>query len=395
MSVRPCVGRLGRPWSVRNSRSTILSSRMPRGLSLFDTVGKACVALWLAAPCASAAADGPIHHVRIVYAASDGQAADLEKTLKASVDLPNVTAAVERVSNIDVNIPFTLAGEEEAPLARIFVDTTRSEGAWLYVVDATGRRVFARSVPRLPDNPALEDAQIGEIVRGAVQALSQGAVIGIAVPPAPVSTAVAASETPPIAEASEPARDSASSTSSDHKDPSTWTIGAFYGVGLRADAGAIAQGPGLSGSWLSGRHRFCWGGFASAQYQPHRIARAAVSAQLYTAALRAGPMFEAPLSSAAAVQLSLAGGADVVSLSADTARDDVVVNAGRTLFFAALQSILGLRYRVSDQVAVTLSAAVDVDLIDTRFTRQEAKRSISIEDPWTVRPSLLLGVGLY
>lgn len=392
MSVRPCVGRLGRRWSVRTLRLTILSSRMPRGLSLLDTLGKACVALWLAAPYASAAADGPIHQVRVVYAASDGQAADLEKTLKASVDLPNVTAAVERVSNIDVNIPFTLAGEEEAPLARIFVDITRSEGAWLYVVDATGRRVFARSVPRLPDNPALEDAQIGEIVRGAVQALSQGAVIGIAVAPAPVSTAVAASKTP-IAEASKPAR--RDSASSDHKDPSTWTIGAFYGVGLRADAGAIAQGPGLSGSWLSGRRRFCWGAFASAQYQPHRIARSEVSAQLYTAALRAGPMFEAPLSSAAAVQLSLAGGADAVSLSADTARGDVVVNAGRTLFFATLQSILGLRYRVTNHVAVTVSAAVDFDLVDTRFVRQDGKRSVSIEDPWTVRPSLLLGVGLY
>jgi hypothetical protein len=320
--------------------------------------------------------------VRVAYAASELEAGALEQTLASALRLPGLEHELRRVPLVDPQALLVPQHEQPAPLARIWVDLTGTERALVFVIDRSYAHVYIRELTRAA-NPALDQAQIGEIVHSAVQALQDGAVIGIAraelrVVPPPANAVGARSE--PFDSGQARMRLGA---------------GLLYGLGLRASGAALAQGPGLYGYALRDAQGLGLGGLLTAQYQPIRIAGANARASLDTLALRAGPLLEGRLDSRWALRASLGLGADLVWITPSAANASVVSDAGHFAAFALLEAALGVRARLSEHLELLASAAVEVELIDTRYVVRGPSGLVAVQDPFPVRPWLLIGVGFY
>jgi hypothetical protein len=265
--------------------------------------------------------------------------------------------------------------------ARIWVDMTRGAHVVIYVVDHSWTHTYVRTLLRAPDNPALDHAQAGEIVRSAVQALQEGAVIGIArvQPSAPAQVAAPLAEQLPRAPPPE--------------GPG-FGGGLFYAIGLRADGAAIAHGPGAYGYALAPAGALRLGGALALQYQPHHIAAAGAGARLDTLALRAGPVLEGALS-ALAVQLSLAAGADLVHIDPDATARGLHADAARWAAFPLLEASIGVRAPLSRLLELLVALVADAELVDTRYVIRSGASATVIENPWNVRPSLRVGLGFH
>jgi hypothetical protein len=330
--------------------------------------------------CASRAhAHAPGERVQVAYASRDTEAADLATTLRSAIDLPDISGEVQRVIQVDPRALIVAEPEPVAPLARIWVDLTGSDRALVYVVDRTWTRTFIRSIPRVPGNIALDHAQVAEVVRSAVQALQEGAVIGIAREPAP----------------SRAAPEQAAVPASPARDRGAWFGGGvLYAVGLRA-SGELGQGPGLYGYGLGRLGEFGLGGVLTLQYQPHRASGAGVEARLDTLALRAGPLLEFVRTSALAPRIAIAVGADLVHIDPEVRATQVAAGDAHWAAFPVLSASLGLRAQLTRDVELSVALAADLDLVDTRYVVSGASGVRVVEDPFRVRPALVVGVGFF
>lgn len=322
--------------------------------------------------------------VYLSYAASDDEALALADTLASALQLPGIITRLTRVPEVDARSIVRAPAADALALACIWVDLREARRASVYIVERSGKRVFVRSLERAPDNRQLDHAQVGEIVRGAVQALLQGAVIGIATPQ-------------PLAQAGElpaqPARADAEPT-----PRVTFGAGVLYAAGLQAQAADVTHGPGVYVFLLRAvahPESLAWGGLASARYASHRMARADVSARLDTLMLRAGPACDVPWSARTGLRLSLGLGVDLVALAPDARGSAGRADSSRTLAFAMLQLGAALRHRPTRDIELSISLLLDVDAVDTRYVLQRGAQQVNVEDPWRVRPSLALGFGFF
>jgi hypothetical protein len=373
--------------------------------------------------------------VRVVYAASDEIAPQLEQTLRSESRLPGARASVERSSAIDPSALLSLSAEGSSALARIFVDVTRADRAWVFVVGRDSSRLFARSLPRV-GSAVVDVAQIGEIVRSSVQALAAGAQVGLSPPPDAAVSAVRAEEAPaadlpptatgpspprpdgapfttapkayrrrppPLAApASVPEWDAAAAArvpASERVAPSAtqWLAGLLYGVGMRSSGGELAHGPGVYTGLRFGQSELRAGGLVSAQFEPRRIARPGVSAQLSSCVLRAGPLLDWTVGSHAALGFALFAGAELLRASVQTSRSDWIVDPGQASVaaLARLGAQLSFQLRAAEHLELAVSLVGDVDLVDTRFVVRSQLGDAVVDQPWRVRPSLVLAVGWY
>jgi hypothetical protein len=370
--------------------------------------------------------------VRVVYAASDELAAELEPTLRNESRAPGARVTVRRTAAIDPTELLMLGAEGAGTLARIFVDMTRPHRAWVFVVGRDSSRIFARSLPRAGGS-AVEVAQIGEVVRSSVQALALGAQVGLS-PPAqlnasapaarPVESsrattaprsprATAASRVPganaaPLTAATLHARSSAArgSDAATAAAPAAadegaadvhWLAGLLYGIGLRSSGGELAHGPGLYAGLRFGRAQLRPGGLVSAQFEPRRIARPGVSAQLSSCVLRAGPALDWTLGARSALGFALFAGAELLRASVQISRADWVVASDQAAIaaLARLGAQVSFHLRAAEHLELALSLVGDVDLVDTRFVVRSQQGDAIIDRPWRVRPSLVLALGWY
>jgi hypothetical protein len=343
-------------------------------------IARACACLSFAAALSPALARA--ERVQVTYAAADADADDLAQTLRSALDLPDLQSDVNRVELIDARALLVAVPETTRPLARIWVDLGRDARAFVYVVDRSWTRTYVRSIPRT-DNAALDCAQLGEIVRSAVQALLEGAVIGIA-----IERTAQATDT----DAGMPVR--ATPTASAVRREAVLGFGALYAVGLRAK-GELAQGPGLYGYALARLGEVGLGGMLTLAYQPHRVTGQGAEARLDTFALRAGPLLEFAHGDRLAPRVMVAGGADIVHLDPLARADDVEPVRSRTLAYPMLALMAGLRARLTRDVELLAALTLDIDLVDTRYVRDLRAGTRVIEDPFRARPSLLLCLGFF
>jgi hypothetical protein len=332
----------------------------------------ACGALLLGAAQAHAERD----HVTLAYAADDAEAADLERTLSSALELPDLQAELERVGAVNARGLLEPVPGAEPMLARIWVDVTSATRAVIYVVDRSWTHTYVRTLLRAPGNPALDHAQIGEIVRSAVQSLQEGAVIGIA----------------RMEEAASSVRLVAAPAPSSLPERSWFGGGLSYAVGLRADH-ALAHGPGAYGYALAAVSTLRLGGMLALQYQPHHIASGAAAARLDTLALRAGPLLECALSDTLNVQLGLAFGADLVHIDPQSDARGVTSDRAHWAAFPLIEAALGARIALSGAFELLVALVADADLVDTRYVVRGAAGTSVVEDPWAVRPALRVGLG--
>lgn len=342
-------------------------------------IGCACAAWWIAAAHAHAQ-----ERVTLAYAASDAEAADLEHTLSSALDLPELRCELSRVAAVNARGLLDPVPGAEPALARIWVDVTGSERAVIYVVDRSWTHTYIRTLLRAQGNAALDHAQIGEIVRSAVQALQEGAVIGIARAQLIVPETRAPRAEPIVAATPPPERER------------FWVgAGLSYAIGLRADGAAIAHGPGAYGYALAALGAVRFGGLLALQYQPHRIAHAGTVARLDTLALRAGPLFETPLGRAFNVQLGIAFGSDLVHIDPESDASGVTPDRAHWAAFPLVEALAGARVPVTSAFELLFALVVDADLVDTRYVIRSGGDTKVVEDPWAVRPALRVGLGFH
>ena len=381
--------------------------------------------------------------VRVVYAASDELAGELERTLRAESRLAGARAKVERAASIDPTQLLLLRPEGPGALARIFVDVTRADRAWVFVVGRDSSRMFARSLPRV-GSAAVELAQIGEIVRSSVQALALGAQIGLsppslppvqtataepAIPAPPRAAAIAATQTQtqpdaatrastavraPPPWAARRALPSTAAQTGPTPDQSTslptaaqphasddaglhWLVGLLYGIGARSTGGELAHGPGVYTGLRFGRSVLRGGGLVSAQFEPRRIARAGLTAQLSSFVLRAGPSVDWRVGAHSALGFAVFAGTELLRAAVQTSRADWIIDSQQASFvaLARLGGQMSLHLRAPGHLELAVSLVGDVDLVDTRFVVRSQLGDAVIDRPWRVRPSLVLALGWY
>jgi hypothetical protein len=340
-------------------------------------IGCACAA-WLIAPAHVDAQD----RVTLSYAASDDEAADLERTLSSALDLPELRCELSRVATVSARGLLDPVPGAEPALARIWVDVTGAERAVIYVVDRSWTHTYIRTLLRAQDNTALDHAQIGEIVRSAVQALQEGAVIGIA------------REQLIVPETSAPHTEPAVTLPPESKSDRFWLgAGLSYSIGLRADGAAIAHGPGAYGYALAALGAVRLGGMLALQYQPYRIEHGGTAARLDTLALRAGPIFETALGRSFNVQLGLAFGSDLVHIDPESDASGVTPDRAHWAAFPLVEAIVGARVPLTSAFELLVALVADADLVDTRYVIRSGAGTQVVEDPWPVRPALRVGLG--
>jgi hypothetical protein len=332
-----------------------------------------------------AASRARAEHVVAAYAAPDAEANELELTLQSALDLPALTHELRRVAAVDARALIIADPSAPEALARIWVDFARDGKAFVYVVDRSWTRTYIRSLPRTPGNTALDCAQVGEIVRSAVQALQEGAVIGIAIEHAEAQ--LSSGEAPSVAPAPAPA-------AAPHGTRARFGFGASYAVALRA-SGELSHGPGLYAYALAQGDNVAIGGMLSAAYRPHRIEGQGLEARLDTVALRAGPVLELGARRTLAPRVAILGGVDLLHLDPSAHGDAVDAGAERVLAYPMLAVLAGLRARLTRDVELMIDFALDVDLVDTRYVRDANAGPRVVEDPFAVRPALQLDLGFY
>ena len=348
---------------------------MPRaGRSLLGAAlrGSVCAALLC-----GGRARAESQRVELAYAASDAEAPDLERTLANALDLDRIAPALRRVAAVDPRA--LLEPEPHAPpaLAYIWVDFTRPERALIYVVDRAWTRTYVRALARSPNNAALDHAQAGEIVRSAVQALQEGAQIGIA-RTAPARATPHPERAPP--ERPLPAR------------RPQLGAGLSYALGPRAGGAELDQGPGAYSYVLAPAGSLRAGGIVALQYRLHRIESARASARLDTLALRAGPLLEIAPTHALRARISVGCGADAVHIDPQ-AGASVALDRARWVLFPLLTAALGISAPLSHESELLIDLVADIDLVDTRYVVRGGTAELVVENPWPVRPSLRVGVG--
>lgn len=308
--------------------------------------------------------------VQLVFAASEPDAEEVRSALASALELEGISCSIAKIAHIDAHAPVTPKPEPVQPLARIWVDFTGAR-VLIYVADRGWERLYVRSFARAVAQTAVDAAQAAEIVRAAVEALRDGAVIGVARPTLP----------PAVVNEERKVSERAVSAS----------MGAFYGVGMAASQ-RVAHGPGLFAR-VVGRAS-PWGAVALVQVVPRVVTSTAVTTRLDTLALRLGPALQFPWSSHGALLLHGAFGANLVRVAPEPQAGLVTADV-RILRLAVGQLGLGVRYRTLNHAELWLSALLDVDFSNTRYVVRRGADLQTIETPWTFRPSLALGAGVF
>jgi hypothetical protein len=96
-----------------------------------------------------------------------------------------------------------------------------------------------------------------------------------------------------------------------------------------------------------------------------------------------------------ALRAGLAAGVDLVHIAPSAKNGGVLADESRLATFAMLEAAVGVRARLSDHLELLASAAVEVELVDTRYVVQSVGGLAVVEDPWAIRPWLLLGIGFF
>jgi hypothetical protein len=331
--------------------------------------------------------------VEIVVAAAPDTFARLQSAIGAS-ERPIRWTRAAQIDPIDVlqsQPPGGGAGTSPAgatpvaPVARVWVDASRSDRLRLYFVNSTTDRFLAREVPLAEklDEVALET--VAQLIDSSVSALLSDAGMGMT--RAEMTTALRTdlearpppAPTPRLAIAWRP------------------SAGVFYAVQAFASHPLVEHGPGLLGHVDRRDGPWSTGGWLSAQYQfPEHIESPLAGARLDTVALRAGLAIGHTTGGRTEIDVQLGAGADVVHIAPrpGSAGRPTALTADRFAWAPAVQFALVLAGTLAGtgQSHVVLSAAAlaDVDIGLRHYDVAVDGTLVRVATPWLVRPGIRL-----
>jgi hypothetical protein len=290
---------------------------------------------------------------------------------------------VDRVDAGKVIEPALPPSAGNAVVAHAWIELEDGGRVTVYVVDRAWERILVRHLERgdVPSEIVLEST--ARIVATAVEALLQGARIGVvreeiarpALPPPPVVVA----PPPPPPETHAPMH-----------------LGVLYGAELFSDKVTVLHGPGFSLDGAAGAGRIEPGAtFTGQLWLPTTSTDGGIGLRLVSGSLRLLATVDYAARAHTRLTAGVGGGVDVTSVeprSVGAAAVGVSPRAATTTTTAALRATLGASFRLRWGIGVSVMGALDVDLSDTHYVVLNDGALVDFLRPRTLRPGLMVGV---
>jgi hypothetical protein len=271
-----------------------------------------------------------------------------------------------------------------AAVARMWFDLTESGQAALYITDGEWKRVYVRRLPLPHGLDEVAREQLTYIARTSLETLLAGGEIGVT---REEFTRQLPARVPPPKTKTKPPRPA--------REPS-WRpgVGAFYQAGYYADRVPVMHGPGLyagllrSGSSL--RPRLTLSGEL---YLEQRAENADVMARLNGSRLHLDLGFELDLGHVLFFGVLLGGGADLIRVTPERARDQTVSLSSQFWSIDPLVGLsLGLGYELG-RLKAGLAGGTELATRSSHYVLWRDGERLLIYSPNRVRPWARLELG--
>ncbi|MDB4983302.1 MAG: hypothetical protein JWM82_4054 [Myxococcales bacterium] len=288
---------------------------------------------------------------------------------------------VDRVDAGKVIEPALPVRAGDAVVARAWIELEDGDRVTVYVVDRAWERILVRHLERGDSPREIVLESTARVVATAVEALIQGARIGVAreeiARPAPPPPVVVVAPAPP-------------------PTPVTVDLGAFYGAELFSDKVAVLHGPGISFGRTTGARRIRPGATLTGQlWLPTTTTDASVGLRLLSGSLRLLATVNTAAGRHTTLTAGLGGGVDLTRVEPETvgaASVGVSPRAETALTTAMARAVFGASFRLPWGFGVSVMASLDVDLSDTRYVLSKDGAAVDFLRPRMMRPGLMVGV---
>ena len=281
-----------------------------------------------------------------------------------------------------------LTPEPGAPpaLARIWIELGGARTT-IYLVDGDWERILVRHIPT--DGPALDEVgreQIAHIVHAAVEALLDGARIGLTQDEARAELGVAPEPTP--TPAPEPPRPDVPAVASE--------LGADFAIGyapqLFADGPTVRHGLLALVSMLVGRGSPRLAISLGVDFWPNSTHEGGgVRLDLRSLLVRFEAGVDIDLADGTSLRATAGLTIDLTAVEPRTVPGSDVAVASPWDAVGPLASVrVAVHQRIFDWIGLAAGLLFDVDLLDTRYVVRAGMRDQTVVDPWPVRPALFV-----
>jgi len=341
-------------------------------------------------PFASARADPGKPSVRITVAAPEPAARGLIDAIRPALAPLPIEVGVVQQPQLDSGAIVHPPADFEQAVARIWVDASAQGRVTLYVVDGPWERILVRHVPLPNALDAVAEEQVATIVRYAVEALMQGATIGIR-----REELVEASDREPVRDApdvKEPAGEHGARDEPPHQAQGRmrWNAGARYEAAM-ASSSEVLHGPGLQTdlAWqgplspslgLSLFHRL-----------PVMVEGSLLGARLSAVGIRGVASASTRIRPGVDVAGGLGMGTDLVYIQPRRVGEgSAEPEASRWMAVPVFRLVSRGSLALSRNAALQLSAGVDLHPVRTRYVVSRAGQEAAVFEPWQIQPFVAL-----
>jgi hypothetical protein len=351
--------------------------------------------LAFSSPVAAEDAPAGAHVVDLTLAASDSEAAAMERVARELLERLDVTVRVTRVPKIEPRVVVTPEPGAPPAVARIWVDLSGDGAPTLYVVDAPWERVLVRHLPPASDEVTREAA--AHILETAVDALLRGARLGVErekveLPAlAPVEPAGRASTSPqPV-----PGPPSIPAPRSPVRpNLLRGELALSYEIQLFGPGPVVRQGPELSVGLTLGHGRVRPGALVAVQYRiPAIVDDIPVGLRFDSFATRALGVLDVSLTRRITLRAGLGAAFDFDRVSPRAGADPaVMIGAPASYLVPVLRITGGADIVLLEHLALDFGAALDLDFSGTQYVATDRGSPVVDFTPWPARPALYLGL---
>lgn len=342
-------------------------------------------------------AAGPAVMVRM--AGADAEVAALDATLTDLLGRVEVEPRLERVAAVDARRALTPEHGAKEALGRAWIDLRDPNHALVLIVDGKWDRALLRKLSRVGKSEEVVREEVGHIVVTAIETLLAGAEIGapraeaeraLGLPSAPPPAPVAPPPTPapPLMTPAEAPVEAAATSAG-------WRlgVGAFYEGEGYATEQVIIHGPGAlieiealgvtlsPGVELTGQYRL-----------PFERVGDEAGFRLQSGALRLQARIRPLTHSVVALHMGAGAGVDLLRIEPRLIGGATELTEARTRAAPIVRATLALRLRLFADVALSLNAGADVDIVGTRYVVVRDGVTEPLLEPLRVRPWLQLGL---
>lgn len=354
-----------------------------------------------AAPSIPAAADpAGAATVAVTIHGDEAQRAALQIQLEGA--LPTGVASSIAAGPVDLARAVAPAPVEPEMLARVWIELAPADRGGVVtvaLVDGRHERVLVRHIAAPIGVDAAVRETIATLVASAIEALRDGAAIGIEravaqaqldaeIPPPPADgPASSAAPAPPMRPRPE-VPPGAPERPRDRRiklpiEPG-WSLLAW------SQEQPLQHGPSLALGVLS-RDRWGAGAGLSGQYRlPARVAHDDVGLRLSSGSLRVWAGLHPGITTRVELRARVGGGVDLVRASVSATTPGLRTRVAAVHPLPVVRASFGVGVTLTPGLQLALDAALEVDLVDTRFVLEAPDRTVF--DPWRARPGVTLSL---